>query len=339
MLILEASDVQRLLDMRACIDAVEAAFRARGSGVAAPSAVAGVPLEGGKLHAKLATLDLGHRYAVAKINANLPQNPSRLGLPSIQGVVLLFDSQTGTPLATVESGTITSMRTAAASAVAARWLALPGASSVALIGCGVQAKAHVAALRCVRPIKQLYAYDAKREAAEVFAAEMTKLHGIECSVASEARRAALSSQIVVTSTPSHEPLLDAGDVAPGAFVAAVGADNEDKQEIGVALMSNAAVVVDDIDQCAKMGDLHHAIEAGAMSIADVRASLDQVVSNQVRGRLGEKEIIVFDSTGVAIEDVAATAIVYEKAVETGAGVRLNIGGLPQPAAITGRSSS
>ena len=324
MLILKAGDVVQLLEMSACIEAVEAAFRARGSGVPTPSAVGGVPLEGGKVHAKLAALDVGRRYAVAKVNVNLPGNPGRFGLPSIQGLVLLFDAVRGSPLAVLDAATITSMRTAAASAVAARWLALPDASSVALIGCGVQAKAHVAALRCVRPIEELHAYDVQSNAAEAFCDEMTELHGIRCRVAPNARSAASSCRIVVTSTPSHEPLLDRGHVAPGTFVAAVGADNEDKQEIGVALMGSAAVVVDDVEQCAKMGDLHHAIAAGVMSITDVRASLDQIVSNRLKGRLDDKEIIVFDSTGVAIEDVAAAAIVYEKASESGAGLRVRM---------------
>ena len=338
MLILDAAEVARLLDMSSCIEAVESAFRARGSGSLAASAVAGIPLEGGKLHAKLATLDLGHHYAVAKINANLPSNPRRRGLPSIQGVVLLFDAETGTPLAAMDSATITSMRTAAASAVAAKWLAVPDASSVALIGCGIQARAHVAALRCVRSIQRLHACDIDRDAAEAFCAEMTALHGFDCHTASDIRRATAASQIVVTSTPSHQALLDRGDLEPGAFVAAVGADNEDKQEIGVALMGSAVVVVDDLEQCAKIGDLHHALDAGAMSVADVRASLDQIVSGRVKGRLDEREVIIFDSTGVAIEDAAAAGIVYEKAIEAGAGVRINTGALPL-STITGRSSS
>lgn len=317
MLILDAKGIERLLDMSSCIEAVEAAFHARGSGARAHSAVAGVVLEGGKLHAKLATLDLGRSYAVAKVNANLPGNPGRRGLPSIQGVVLLFDAETGTPLAALESGIITSMRTAAASAVAAKWLALSNASSVALIGCGVQARAHVAALRCVRPIEQLHAYDINRNAAEAFCAGMMERLGIRCQVAADARTAALNSHIVVTSTPSQHAILDHDDITPGTFIAAVGADNEDKQEIGSSLMRNAVVVVDDLDQCVRMGDLHHAVAAGVMTIADVRASLDQIVAGLVRGRLGNDEIIVFDSTGVAIEDAAAAVAVFEKGFRTG----------------------
>lgn len=339
MLILGASEIEQLLDMPACIEAVEAAFRARGAGSIAQSAVAGVPLPGGKLHAKLASLDFGHSYAVAKINANLPANPSSRGLPSIQGVVLLFDAETGIPLAALESGIVTAMRTAAASAVAARWMALHDASSLALIGCGIQARAHLAAMLCVRPIKTIHAYDTNRVAAERFCAELSMRHGVDCHVTRDVRTATLSSRIVVTTTPSHHPILDVGDVAPGTFVAAVGADNEDKQEIGVELLRDSVVVVDDLDQCAKMGDLHHALAANALTPADVRTSLDQIVAGRVSGRVDDSEVIIFDSTGVAIEDAAAAALIYNEALLTKTGALADRRGLPFQSAISGRSSS
>lgn len=328
MLVLSQQDVQELLEVRECIEAVEAAFHARGSGVAAGSAVAGVPIEDGKLHAKLATLQRSRRYAVAKVNANVPANPGTRGLPAIQGLVLLFDARTGIPLAAMDSGYLTAMRTAAASAVAAKWLALPESSSFAVIGCGVQARAHVAALLQVRLLKRLHACDVDRAAAEAFCADMRSAYGIECRPEGSAREAARASQIVVTLTPSHTPIISVADVGAGTFIAAVGADSENKHEIAVDLLRSAAIVVDDLEQCATIGDLHHALQEGVVKRADVRASLDQIVSGQVRGRVDDKEIIVFDSTGVAIEDAAAAAIVYEKAELNGKGVRVDMGGLP-----------
>ena len=325
--------------MGSCIDAVEAAFRARGLGSPTPSVVAGLPLELGKLHAKMASLELSRGYTVAKINANVPGNPARHGLPSIQGVVLLFDSATGTPLAALESASITSKRTAAATAVAAKWLAVAGASSLAMIGCGVQARAHVDALLHVRPITRLRAFDANRETAERFCLEMKAAHDLDAHVADTARTATQRSQIVVTSTPSRKAIIEADDIMPATFVAGVGADSEDKQELSVDLLRKAAVVVDDFDQCAHSGDLHHAIAAGALTLSDVRGSLDQIVSKQVRGRVDDREIIVFDSTGVAIEDVAAAVIVYEKAEREGVGILADIGGFPAPESISARASS
>ena len=317
MLVLTAQEVKRFLDMRSCIDAVETAFRTRGLGGRATSAVAGVALTDGKLHAKLATLDGDRPYAVTKINANIPGNPSRRGLPSIQGVVVLFDAVTGTPLAVMDSGVITAMRTAAASAVAARWLALENAYTLAVIGCGIQARAHLEALLQVRPIRRLRAYDIDPDAAAAFCSAMHSAHGLDCASSPTVHEATVGSAIIVTTTPSREPIVNVDDVDPGTFIAAVGADSEDKQELSVDLFSSGVIVVDDIEQCARIGDLHHAIQAGAMTISDVRASLDEIVSRRVAGRHADSEVIIFDSTGVAIEDAAAAAIVYEKARAAG----------------------
>ena len=324
--------------MASCINAVEAAFRARGAGSQTTSAVSGVPLAGGKLHAKLATLDLNRRYAVAKVNANLPANPAERGLPSIQGVVILFDATTGTPLAAIDSASLTAIRTAAASAVAAKWLALRSASALAIIGCGAQAYAHLEALLQVRSVEQLRIYDRNRTAAEHFCRQAEKLSQLQCEVTEDIRSATLVSQIVATLTPSREAILGVADVSAGTFVAAVGADSEDKQEISVELLSAAKIIVDDLDQCAKIGDLHHAIGAGELGTADVRASLDQIVSERVAGRTNDTDIIVFDSTGVAIEDAAAAAIVYEKAEQSNAGALVDFGALPSRS-VSGRSSS
>ena len=338
-LVLDEREVRELLDVRACIEAVEAAFHARGSGSRAASAITGVALDDGKLHAKLATLNRARHYAVAKLNANVPANPTTRGLPAIQGVVLLFDAGSGTPLAAMDSGSLTAMRTAAATAVAAKWLALPQSSSFAVIGCGLQARAHVPTLLSVLPLKHLNAFDVNRAAADSFCADMSSAHGIECHVAPSLRAATRLAQIVVTLTPSRSPIIDTGDVGPGTFIAAVGADSENKHEIDVDLLRSATIVVDDLDQCATIGDLHHAIRARVLSATDVRASLDQIVTGQVRGRTNDQEIIVFDSTGVAIEDAAAAAIVYEKAERSGMGVRVEINGPPASAQLSGQSSN
>ncbi len=319
MRVLNADDVGSLLDIRDCIREVENAFRARGEGRLAPSAVVGLDLNGGSLHAKLGALDLDRRYAAAKINANYPNNPSLHGLPVIQGLVVLFEASTGTPLACMDSAIITAMRTAAASAVAARYLAVSHASSAAFIGCGTQARAHDQALRQVRPVKRFVLFDQNPAIAEQFAVSLRGLD-ITVAIAANAKQAARSCEIVVTSTPSRTALLDVGDVTPGTFIAAVGADNEHKQELAPSLLRAAVVVVDDLDQCSRIGDLHHALDEGIMRRDDVRASLDQIVAGTSDGRRADDEIVIFDSTGVAIEDVAVAALAYERAETTDTGV-------------------
>jgi ornithine cyclodeaminase/alanine dehydrogenase-like protein (mu-crystallin family) len=157
------------------------------------------------------------------------------------------------------------------------------------------------------------AFDSNSAVAEKFAEEIRASRDYEVDLAANVVDATRASEIVVTTTPSRRALLDIGDVKPGTFIAAVGADNEHKQEISPALLRSAAVVVDDLAQCSEIGDLHHALELGVMQQRDVRASLDQIVAGRIRGRLDDEEIIIFDSTGVAIEDVAAAALVYERA--------------------------
>jgi len=321
--VLDADDVTRLLDMRSCILEVEQAFRARGAGKLASSSVAGLELVGGSLHAKLGALELSRVYAAAKVNANFPENRARFGLPTIQGLVVLFDGLSGLPLACMDSAPITAARTAAASAVAAKYLALTDASSVTFIGCGTQARAHALALPHVRPIERVIVFDEDLGSAHKFARELRARH-LAVEVAASMRDAACDGEIVVTSTPSRQALLNLGDLRDGAFVAAVGADNEHKQEIAPALLRAAAVIVDDLDQCSRIGDLHHALDLGVMRREDIRASLDQVVVGAVPGRVSDKEIIVFDSTGVAIEDVVAAVLVYERAENANAGFLMGV---------------
>jgi ornithine cyclodeaminase/alanine dehydrogenase-like protein (mu-crystallin family) len=134
------------------------------------------------------------------------------------------------------------------------------------------------------------------------------------------REATLGAHVIVTCTTARAPFLNVGDVSPGVFIAAVGADNPEKSEMAPALMAEASVVADVLAQCAVMGDLHHAIAAGAMTADRVRAELGDVVVGTKRGRSRDDEIVIFDSTGTAIQDVASAAIVYERARERGVGM-------------------
>ena len=317
--LLTRTDVEQLLDVPSCIAAVEDAFRRRGEGQRSPSGVLGVHVEDGGFHAKAAALTLARPYFVAKVNANFPGNPTRNSLPTIQGVLVLFDAACGSPLAVMDSASITTLRTAAASAVAAKHAARRDSSVMTIVGCGVQARAHVAALCATLPIKRLHVFDLRTEAAERFATEMSALHDVVCSASNDLGASTRESDVVVTCTTATSPFLGTRHIVPGAFVAAVGADNEHKSEIEPSLMQRARVVVDDLEQCATIGDLHHAIAAGVIARTDAQASLGDVVAGRCAGRSDNDEIIVFDSTGVAIEDVAAAACAWERAVAADVG--------------------
>lgn len=317
MMFLDAAAVRELLSIETCIHAVEQAFRLHGEGKAPQPGVLGVHAEHGTFHIKAGTLQIGRHYFAAKTNANFPGNVERFGLPTIQGVIALFDADRGTPLAILDSREITSLRTGAATAVAAKYLARDDASVLAICGCGVQGRTQVAAVAAVRTLTRVNAFDRDRENATRFAREMSNELGIEVAAATDFATAARASDICITCTPSRTVILHAGDVSAGAFVAGVGADNPDKQELDPALLARGAVVVDILDQAVTSGDLHHAIAAGVMTRDDVRAELGAVVAGKKKGRLHDEEIVIFDSTGTALQDVAAAAAVYERAVGEG----------------------
>lgn len=323
-LLFSKSEVERLLDVRSCILAVESAFRQRGEGRLASSGVLGIHVDGGGFHAKAGALELARPYLAVKVNANFPGNPSARRLPTIQGVLVLFDATNGVPLAIMDSMAITTLRTAAASALATKFLARPDAHIATFVGCGVQARAHVAAITTVVDLQRAFVSDENKDKAAEFARDIQSLYPFEIVVANDLRAATRASDIIVTTTSAERPFIGVDDVSPGVFIAAVGADSEHKQEIDTALLATSKIIVDDLEQCATIGDLHHALIAGVATRANVRATLDEVVAGRKAGRVRNDEIIVFDSTGVAIEDVAAASVVYERALETASGRTIDL---------------
>ncbi|HTI62022.1 MAG TPA: ornithine cyclodeaminase family protein [Gemmatimonadaceae bacterium] len=318
-LVLKRTDVFACLGMTDCITAVERAFCAEALGHTLPAGVLGTHAEHGGFHVKTAGIADHPRYYAAKINANFPQNPARHGRPTIQGVISLHDAGTGEVLALLDSASITALRTGAATAVAAKYLARSDAASVGIVGCGVQARSQVRALSRVRSITSVHAYDVDRAAAERFSAEMRDELACAVVIVDALPKATEGADIVVTCTTAREPILSSHDVRPGAFVAAVGADSADKQELDGALLSGNKIVVDSLEQCAEFGELHQAIRDGLMSRQDVHATLADVVVGRRAGREGDDEITIFDSTGTGLEDVAAAAVAYERAITLGVG--------------------
>lgn len=324
-LLLTRADVAALLSLEECIAAVEQAFVRQAEGKAVGPGVLGLPVESGGFHVKTAGLALERFYVATKLNANFPDNPARRRLPTIQGVVVLSEGETGRLLALMDSMEITALRTGAATAVAARHLAREDARVATIVGCGRQGRIQLAALARVRKLARVYAVDRDRTISREFARTMSADLGLDVRAVDTLAAGAREADLWVTCTPAREPILRREDVRPGAFVAGVGADNEHKWELEPRLMATAAVVVDSLEQCATIGDLHHAIRAGAMTAADVRATLSDVVAGRQTGRESPEAIVVFDSTGVAIEDVAAATAVYEKALDTGRGLTIDLG--------------
>jgi len=322
-LFLTAREVRYLLTMDECIEAVEGAFRLYGEGRVAPPEVLSMHTSHGAFHVKAGILDLDRNYFLAKVNGNFPENGTRFGLATIQGVIVLCDAERGCPLAIMDSRDITSLRTAAATAVAAKHLARQDSRTVTICGCGTQGRVQIKALTCVCRLQAVFAYDKNPKQALEFAHEVTESLGIPAESVDDLGYATRRSDICVTCTPARQAFLSQDDVSPGIFIAAIGADSADKRELHPTLMVHSKIVTDILEQCAVMGDLHHALDAGLIVKDDVHAELGEIVAGKKVGRESDEEIIVFDSTGMALQDVAATTRVYEKAQEQGLGIRLS----------------
>ena len=326
LLVLSRRDVLDLLTLPDCIGAVERAFRLHAEGRTLGPGVLGVPAVDGGFHIKAAGLIGDRSYFAAKTNANFPQNPRRFGLPTIQGTIVLADASTGVPLAIIESGSVTALRTAAATAVAASLLARRDARTATIVGCGVQGELQLAAIAAVLPLQRAWVLDADHERAESMAVRAAASLGLRVEPAKDLRAALRESDVCVTCTPARRAFVIAADVPPGMFIAAVGADSQGKQELEPALVASATLVVDVLDQCAEIGELQHVLSAGLMTRAQVHAELADVVVRRRPGRTRVDEITVFDSSGTALEDVAAAIAVYENARETGRGTEVKLDG-------------
>jgi alanine dehydrogenase len=318
-LLIIRSEVARILKIEECMAAVEEAFKLQAEGKALPPKILGIHAEHGGFHIKAGLMN----YFVAKTNANFPGNTKNYGLPTIQGVIVVCDINNGKMLALMDSIEITIIRTGAATGVAAKYLARQDAKIATICGCGNQGVISLKALLKVRQLEKVFAYDVDEERKNKFAKELTKEFSIPITPVNDFKVATKQSDIIITCTPSKKPFLNKEDVKPGTFIAAVGADSEDKQELEPSLLATSKLVVDLTEQSVSIGELHNAIEKGIVTRNHVHAELGEIIAGYKKGRTSDNEIIIFDSTGTALQDVAAASIVYESALKRQKGMSLN----------------
>ena len=307
-LLLDRTTIAELMRREDWLDSAGVAFAALAAGRAQspmPMAIDGV---GGIFHAKAASLTLDRTWVALKLNGNFPDNRAR-GLPTIQGAILLCDGEDGRLLAILDSIEVTLRRTAAATALAARYLARADSETVLICGCGAQAPIQLDALRGIVPLGRGFCWDRDPASAERFAAES----GLAATA--DLAAACAEADVIVTCTTASEPFLTNAMIRPGAFIAAVGADKPGKSEIAPDLMASALVVCDVIDQCEAMGDLRNAIAAGRMVRTDVHGELAELVAGTKPGRTDAEQITLFDSTGTGVQDVAAAMTIYCRALD------------------------
>jgi ornithine cyclodeaminase/alanine dehydrogenase-like protein (mu-crystallin family) len=312
-LILDRAAVEASLTMAACIEAVDEALRALALGKVEPfPRVQLRPAAGGPLMGLMPVRAGGPRpYWCTKVVAVASGNRAR-GLDAHQGAILLLDGETGVPAALVDATAITAIRTAAASAVASRALAVPDGRRIAILGTGRQARSHVEAMRTILPDAQIVIWGRDRGAV----ATLAEASGAE--PAEDPRAAVAGADIVCTVTASRTPILERAWLKPGCHVNAVGASAPDAREVGTDLVADCEFFVDSRAQAlVECGEVLIPLAEGAIGTETIRAEIGEVLAGLRPGRSGSTAITVFKSLGIAAEDLAASLAAIDAACANG----------------------
>jgi len=326
-LIVNQTEVPRLLPMRACMEAMAEALRSvsRGESVLPLRQVIMLPDQAGAFGSMPAYLGSPPAIGVKSITV-FPGNHGT-ELDSHQGAVLLFETKRGSLLAVMDASSITAVRTAAVSGVATRLLARADAGDLALLGTGVQALTHLEAMSHARPLRRVRAWSRRPEHVRAFAQRAERSLGLKVEAAPSAREAVRGADLVCTVTSSREPVLEGEWLSPGTHVNAVGASLATARELDTAAVVRASLFVDRRESALKeAGDFLIPRREGAIDDGHIRAELGELLLGSRPGRQSDSEITVFKSLGLAVEDVASARLIYDNAVEAGAGTRVELGG-------------
>jgi ornithine cyclodeaminase len=303
------------------IDAVEVGFTALAEGRATIPPIMRVDVHEhkGEVDIKSAYIQGLDSFAI-KIASGYYEN-HKLGLPSGSGMMVLIEASTGRPQAMLlDNGYLTDVRTGAAGAIAAKYLA-PNAIEVAgVIGSGMQARFQIRALKLVRDFSRLLVYGLSEPEVDQYVTEMQQELGVTVKRAETAEAVVRGCDALVTTTPSKTPVVMAEWVHPGMHITAMGSDSEAKQELESEILKRADRLVCDLkSQCFRLGELHHALEGGLISEDDEIIELGDLTSGRIQGRSEPDDITVCDLTGVGIQDTAIARLAFEKGIEAGLG--------------------
>lgn len=322
--VLGEAEVRSLIGREEALAAVRGGFARMGRGetMVPPQMIIWVPDHEGEVHVKAAHIYGVANYAV-KFASIFERNPEK-GLAAVTGMVLTFSAETGYLSGMLmDNGFLTDLRTGAAGALAADLLARKDVEQAAVIGAGIQGRYQLEALLDVRQPKRVRIFDVNAPAAEAYAAEMSEKAGVPVTVATSVQEALKGTDVVVSTTPSPSPHTMLEWVEPGSHYTAMGSDNPHKQELDARLLAAAGkLVVDSREMCAVNGELHHALDAGLMTVDDVHAELGEVAADLRPGRTSDDEITVCDLTGLGIQDTAVADFVMRQAIEQGVGRQL-----------------
>lgn len=325
MRLLTRSDVQRALSMREAVEIIKRAFAELSTGKADSPlrAVVAQPKHDGVTLFMPAYLSESDALAV-KIASIHNRNPER-GLPRINALVVAIDPATGQPLAAMEGGYLTALRTGAASGAATDLLARADAETAAVIGAGRQARTQLLAVDAVRPIKRAWIYSRHRENSEALIAEMQSQLSVELLVADSPSQAVRDADVICAATNSSTPVFNGEDLKPGAHVNGTGSYTHEMQEVDFVTLRRASKIVVDERKAAlaEAGDLIVAINRGAIRLEDIYAELGEIAAGLKPGRQRDDEITYFKSVGNAVQDAAVAQVVYQRALEENLGIEFD----------------
>lgn len=308
-LLLSRAQIEKLLSIDEALKAVEYCFKleAEGRAVMPPKLYLNLPEYGGDFRAMPAYID---GYAGIKWVSVYPDN-RRHNLPSVTAIIILCDPNIGCPLSIMDGTYITEIRTGAAGGVAVKYLARRDSTIVGIIGAGVQAKTQLLAINEVLPrIEEVKVFDEHEDASVRYAEEMRAKLNVNIYPV-DAVEEATEAGIVITSTPSRKPIVKKQCIRPGTHINAIGADARGKQELESDLLKNAKIVVDNIEQAAHSGEINVPLSEGAISLEDIYGTIGEVAAGLKPGRESD-EITIFDTTGLAVQDMICAKHVYEK---------------------------
>lgn len=320
-LMLSARDLATLLDMPEVIQAVEEGFREHGRGRAVVPLRQNISLDRG-IYLLMPSALPAKGIAGTKQVSVFPTNAER-GLPTIFAIYALADAATGETVAIMDAGYLTGIRTAAASAVAAKYLARPEAEALGIVGTGVQARFHLWAMKAVLPVRRVFVLGRRPEAAAAFSREMAARHGIAVEPVASAKELAARCDLLVTASTSPGPVVFGKDLRPGMHLTAVGAFTPTTRELDGEAVRRAAVVVDTYEGAwAEAGDLLIPLGQGLIGRDHVRAELAEVVLGRKPGRPAPESITFFKSVGFAIEDLVTAELAFTRARQQGLGTAM-----------------
>lgn len=321
---LGAADITRILGMEQVLELVEMAFIERGHGRVQmpPKSYLFFERHEGDLRVMPAFLEGLGQAGVKLVNVH-PRNPAVHSLPTVLATIVLISPETGEPLCIMDGTVITAMRTAAASAVATKYLARPSSRTVGVIGAGQQSFYQLDAISRVLSLEEVTIFDLVQEKADRLASLAATRLNLEAKVCATPAEAVRGKDVIVTVTPSTEPVVKDEWMSAGMHINCVGADGPGKQELEGAILGHSRIIVDDWEQASHSGEINVPFSRGDIKREDVAGEIGEVVAGFMEGRTSESEITIFDTTGLAIQDVVCAWRAYEAAAQRNMGVEMD----------------